>query len=66
MKTKGRRIRTFADLVALSASGRAVVIPSFRGFVKPTPAAFVVNMQARMVHRMLGEGVYLYRSENEK
>ena len=63
MRTKGRRIRTLTDLVAISTSGRAVVIPSSRGFVKPKPAVFVVNLPARIVHEMLKKGVYLYVKE---
>lgn len=60
---KDGRIGTLSELMLAADTHRAVICPTFRGFVKPRPAAFVIGMPAKVVLRMLQQGLYLWRKE---
>lgn len=55
----GRQIKSFAGLEA-AATRRKSVIGKTRGFAVRMPAAFLLSMQARMVHRAIKGGLYIY------
>ena len=42
---------------------RAVVCPKWTGFVRPRPAAFVINMSGDVLLRMFKSGMYLHTKE---
>lgn len=54
----GRRVYTLTELDLISHAGGCVVVAMFR---KPCPAAWVLSMQARIVHRMFNRGLYLWQ-----
>lgn len=66
MDTETReRITSLARLCELAEQRRAIVIPKWSNFIRQ-PAAFIVNMQARMVQNMFDVGMYLYEKEEKK
>ena len=54
-----RQVHTLSELVSLAMQRRSVVSNSYGGVL---PAAWVANMQAIQVHRMIECGMYLYDS----
>ena len=62
----GQRIHCLAQLIDARRARRAVVCPSWVGFVKPKPAAVVLNLNGEILYRMMMRGLYLYEKENAK
>lgn len=56
---RGFRVRSLSMLMNLAYNKRSVIgdHPVCR---RPRPAAFIINMQAAIVHRLLKKGLYLY------
>ena len=59
-----RQIHTLAELDLLSRDKRAVVVPG-TVWRRPTPAAFMMNLQARIVQNLLMIGMFVYEKEGE-
>jgi hypothetical protein len=59
---KGKRIRSLDGLMAASRARRAVLV-ELPGYTMRTAAAFIVGMQARVVHMYIQYGMYLYKKE---
>lgn len=55
-----QQVTTLRMLNELAENGRAVVVPTWRGFKKPKPAKFVLGMTAGLVYRMMRDGMYVY------
>jgi len=64
-RTSRRRIRTLAQLSQAAQEQRSVAIPSAHCFASPRPAAWVISMQARIVHSLIERGMYLYVSKKK-
>ena len=63
----GKQIKTLNDLMVAALGRRSVVVPSSRCFKAPLPAAFVINQQAGVVHRLILQGMFIYeRGRNPK
>lgn len=60
---QGCRIKDLPDLIAVAQLKRSVVVPCMVGFKQPRPAAFVQNLQAVLVQRMIERGMYLWLPE---
>jgi len=65
----GRQVRSLGDLICLSREGKSVT-PSMQWKLgegwksstpKPTPAAFVVNRIGTDIHRLLRDGLFVYK-----
>jgi len=56
------RITSLAKLDLACHQRRSVFVPKSRVWGKPRPAAFIISLQARMVLRMLREGLYIYHA----
>ena len=55
------RIRTLEGLMQAVRRKRAIIIPTMAG--ARMPAAFVIEMQARLVHSYIQRSMYLYEKE---
>ena len=53
-------ITNLEGLRAAALHRRAVVCPEWVGFVRPRPAAFVINMSGELLLRMFRSGMYLH------
>ena len=54
------RITKLEHLRFLAEARRSVVCPRYYAWSKPKPAAVVLNLQARMVLRLIEEGLFVY------
>jgi len=63
---RGMRIYTIQGLRDAALARRSVTCRSGRGFAKPKPAAFVINLQGHILARMLDAGIYLYEKTKGK
>ena len=63
---KHNKITTLDELMGAALLRMAVVVPSSRCFQRPLPAAFIINMQAAIVYRMIKDGMYIYERRNKK
>ena len=61
-KQQGKQIRTLRELHAAATNRKAVVAPGTR-YDKPTPAAWLINLQGEHLFRLLEKGVYLWRTK---
>ena len=62
-RTSRRRIRTLAQLYQAAQERRSVVVPGAHCFAqRHHPAAWVIGMQACIVHSLSERGMYLYVS----
>lgn len=59
------RIANLHELMYL-ASTKSAVVGYIEWLHKPMPAAWVVSMQARMVHQALCAGIYLYEPKRPR
>lgn len=55
-----KKITNLDELHQAATDRRSVVIPNWGGFVRPKPAAFVLNQIGCVLHRMFLSGMYLY------
>ena len=62
----GRKIRTLEDLRDVVSSRRSVVVPEYRVWDKPRPAAFVINLSGQILLSLMNKGMYVYESEESK
>lgn len=62
----GRRIRTLNELSAAVDSHKSLISPTTPFIQHSSPASFVYNMNACVVHRMMKEGLYIYKSLSSK
>lgn len=60
-----RRVTNLDELMYL-AGAKCAVVGRIGWLHKPKPAAWVVSMQARMVHQALRDGVYLYNPKRPR
>ena len=60
------KITTLDELMGAALLRMAVVVPSSPCFSRPLPAAFIINMQAVIVHRMIKDGMYIYGRRTKK
>jgi len=58
---RGEKINTLDDLWKAVVDKKAVVTNTCMGRM---PAAFVINMQGREIHRLIAKGMYVYRPRN--
>ena len=61
---KGIKINTLEELCDLALKRKSVV-SDLRCFTGPIPAAFVQNLQARIVFKMLKAGMWIYEKESK-
>lgn len=55
-----RRIKTLDQLAKLAAKRKAV---TYVNWSKPCSAAFLMNMQVRVVHNFISRGLFEYRKD---
>jgi hypothetical protein len=55
-----KKITTLEKLFNVRAFKRSVVVPGWRGFETPRPAAFMMNLPGELLLRMFRSGVYLH------
>jgi hypothetical protein len=60
MSKLGFQVKTLHQLMCLAIERRSVICPNARCFNKPTPAAFIINLQGRLILRLFKTGLYLY------
>lgn len=56
------KIKTLEELKIAMFSKRSVIVPSSPCWCKPCPAAFVLNLQGRVLLQLFHEGMYIYGS----
>lgn len=61
-----KKITTLDELMGAALLKMAVVVPSSHCFRRPLPAAFIINMQAAIVYRMIKDGMYIYERRTKK
>ena len=61
-KQQGKQIRTLRELHAAATSRKAVVVPG-TVYYKPTPAAWMINLQGADLFRLLEKGTYVWRAK---
>lgn len=54
------RLRTLSDLVNAAERKKSVVCPGFHAWVKPKPAAVVINLSGAIIYELLNAGIYVY------
>ena len=54
------QIHTLRELLRAAQNRRSVLTPSYNGFRKPCPAAFVMQLSGELIFKMLSAGMYLY------
>lgn len=60
---KGEQVMSLIELDALVRLKKSVTVPSYVGFVRPRPAAFVINMAGAVILRMLRQGMFIHEKE---
>ncbi|NIA16412.1 MAG: hypothetical protein GWP08_20315 [Nitrospiraceae bacterium] len=60
---KKRRIIDLNALAYAAEDRRSLVCPTWRAWAKPKPAAFVFQLSAQLVRRMIRAGLYVYEKE---
>ena len=60
------RVYSLWDLKSLVSQKRSVVCPTWVGFMRPRPAAFVMNMTGDVLLRMFDDGMYVYEKVERK
>lgn len=63
---KPQQVRTLSQLIQAALDRRAVVCPSSPCFSKPIPAAFIQNLQAIIVHRLICRGLFVHTKKKGK
>lgn len=58
--SQGVRIADLENLMHCAMHHRSVYCPGMHAWRKPRPAAFVQNLQARIVHQMIRRGLFVY------
>lgn len=56
-------VHSLRELHSLALGRRSVVVPSSRGFGKPRPAAFMINLPGMILLDLFQKGMYLYKKE---
>lgn len=58
-----KRIVTLQDLYVARSLKQSVIAPSFGGFDRPRPAAFMMNLTGEVLLRMMNSGMYVYKPQ---
>ncbi len=58
---KGKRVKTLKGLYDAGEKKRSVFVPSLEWFQKPQAAAFVMNYQGHILHRLFESGMWVYK-----
>jgi hypothetical protein len=62
----GPRIETVQLLWALGLTRKSVICPNTNCFHKPQPAAWMINLQGRVLVRLFASGMYVYKPDNKR
>ena len=62
---RGIKIKSLSALCNLVKKRKSVVVPG-TVWERPTPAAFVINLQGRVISRMIERGMFVYVKKSEK
>lgn len=54
------RVKSLDHLIQLALDRKSVVVPSHSCYRMRHPAAWVQNLQGRMLHSLLTQGMYVY------
>jgi hypothetical protein len=65
MKTE-RKVSSLDGLMWAATNKRAVFCPRLWPWKNPTPAAFVINLQGRIIYQMIKSGMYIYQADKGK
>lgn len=67
----GARIASLADLHAAARERRSVICPHYplgrySGWRQRMPAAWAMNLQGTVLHRLIASGMYIYVPKNQR
>lgn len=60
------RVHSLFELCELAMKRKSVVAPNFIPWNKPTPAAFVQNLQGVIINRLIEKGLFVYEPKKGK
>ena len=58
------KVDSLQGLYQLALERKAVFSPALKPWCKPTPAAFVINLQGRVILNLLKHGLYVWEKNN--
>lgn len=58
-----KQVKTLKQLCKLADDKKCVITPSLFCFSKRIPAAFIQNMQGRMIQKQFDAGMYIYQKQ---
>jgi len=58
-----KRITTLEQLFLARANRLSVIVPRSISYNYPMPAAFAINMSGYILHRLMHDGMYVYKAK---